>query len=63
VGENVQEVVAMLWGNGVAAVVAMSIVDDAVELACRGLFAERVMRRTWRVVVQRVSEADRGGRG
>ena len=62
-GENVQEVVAMLWGNGVAAVVAMSIVDDVVELACRGLFVERVMRRTWRVVVQRVSEAGRGGRG
>ena len=53
----------MLWGNGVAAVVAMSIVDDVVELACRGLFVERVMRRTWREVVQRVSEAGRGGRG
>ncbi len=46
-----------------AAVVAMSIVDDVVEFACQGLFVERVVRRTWRVVVQRVSEAGRGGRG
>ena len=62
-GKMYRGVVSKLWGNGVAAVVAMSIVDDVVELACRGLFVERVMRRTWRVVVQRVSEAGRGGRG
>ena len=43
-GKMYSGVVSKLWGNGVAAVVAMSIVDDVVELACQGLFVERVVR-------------------
>ena len=61
-GKMYRGVVSKLWGNGVAAVVAMSIVDDVVELACQGLFVERVVRGrgVWSC---RECEAGRGGRG